>query len=56
MPEREIILKETIKNIPVKVYYDTKNLSCVRGIPATVDITVKGPITACTVCKSVKEL
>jgi YbbR domain-containing protein len=35
---------ETIKNIPVKVYYDTKNL-VVSGIPGTVDITLKGPLT-----------
>jgi YbbR domain-containing protein len=35
---------ETIKNIPVKVYYDTENL-VVSGIPATVDITLKGPLT-----------
>lgn len=35
---------ETIKNVPVKVYYDTENL-VVSGIPGTVDITLKGPIT-----------
>lgn len=34
----------TIVDIPVKVYYDTENL-VVSGIPNTVDITVKGPIT-----------
>jgi len=35
---------ETIKDMPVKVYYDTANL-VVSGIPNTVDITVKGPMT-----------
>ncbi|MEH7093515.1 CdaR family protein [Neobacillus vireti] len=35
---------ETIKDIPVKVYYDTENL-VVTGIPNTVDVTIKGPIT-----------
>ncbi|MEH7414744.1 CdaR family protein [Neobacillus drentensis] len=35
---------ETIKDIPVKVYYDTENL-VVSGIPNTVDVTIKGPIT-----------
>ncbi|MGJ7913374.1 CdaR family protein [Neobacillus sp. LXY-1] len=34
----------TIKNMPVKVYYDTKNL-VVSGIPNTVNVTIKGPIT-----------
>lgn len=34
----------TIKDIPVKVYFDTKNL-VVTGIPNTIDITIKGPIT-----------
>jgi len=35
---------ETINDIPVKVYYDTENL-VVSGIPNTVDVTIKGPIT-----------
>ncbi|MFZ7946962.1 MULTISPECIES: CdaR family protein [Bacillaceae] len=35
---------ETIQDIPVKVYYDTENL-VVSGIPNTVDITIKGPLT-----------
>ncbi|MDR4944969.1 CdaR family protein [Neobacillus cucumis] len=35
---------ETINDIPVKVYYDTENL-VVSGIPNTVDVTLKGPIT-----------
>jgi YbbR domain-containing protein len=34
----------TIKDFPVKVYYDTENL-VVSGIPETVDITLKGPMT-----------
>lgn len=33
---------ETLKNIPVKAYYDTDNL-VVTGIPKTVDLTIKGP-------------
>lgn len=35
---------ETIKDMPVKVYYDIDNL-VVSGIPNTVDITLKGPTT-----------
>jgi YbbR domain-containing protein len=35
---------ETLTNIPVNVYYDTTNL-VVSGIPNTVDITIKGPMT-----------
>lgn len=35
---------ETIEDMPVKVYYDTENL-VVSGIPNTVDVTLKGPIT-----------
>lgn len=34
----------TLKDIPVKVYYDTKNL-VVSGIPNTVVVTIKGPMT-----------
>jgi YbbR domain-containing protein len=34
----------TITNIPVKVYYDTENL-VVSGIPDTVEVTIKGPVT-----------
>ncbi|WP_413304582.1 CdaR family protein [Bacillus sp. 1P10SD] len=34
----------TIKDFPVKVYYDTENL-VVSGIPDSVDITLKGPTT-----------
>ncbi|MBT2699745.1 YbbR-like domain-containing protein [Bacillus sp. ISL-40] len=44
---------ETITNIPVKVYYDTENL-VVSGIPATVDITLKGPITHIQSAKALK--
>jgi len=35
---------DTIVDVPVKVYYDTENL-VVTGIPDTVDVTIKGPIT-----------
>jgi YbbR domain-containing protein len=35
---------ETLTDIPVKVYYDTENL-VVRGVPASVDMTIKGPTT-----------
>ena len=44
---------ETIHNIPVKVYYDTENL-VVSGIPGTVDITLKGPITHIQSAKALK--
>ncbi|MCL6573564.1 MAG: YbbR-like domain-containing protein [Bacillus sp. (in: Bacteria)] len=43
----------TIKDIPVKVYYDTENL-VVLGIPNTVDITIKGPITHVQSAKALK--
>ena len=35
---------ETLTEIPVKVYYDTKNL-VVTGIPTSVEMTIKGPTT-----------
>jgi len=44
---------ETIKDIPVKVYYDTENL-VVTGIPNTVDVTIKGPITHVQSAKALK--
>jgi YbbR domain-containing protein len=44
---------ETIENIPVKVYYDTKNL-VISGIPDTVDITLKGPITHVQTAKAMR--
>lgn len=44
---------ETIANIPVKVYYDTDNL-IVTGIPNTVDMTLKGPVTLVQSAKALK--
>ena len=44
---------DTIKDIPVKVYYDTENL-VVSGIPNTVDVTIKGPITHVQSAKALK--
>lgn len=44
---------ETIKDMPVKVYYDTKNL-VVTGIPDKVDVTIKGPITHVQTAKASK--
>jgi YbbR domain-containing protein len=44
---------ETIKDIPVKVYYDTKNL-VITGVPDTVDVTIKGPITHVQTAKALK--
>jgi len=46
-------ITETIKDIPVKVYYDTENL-VVSGIPNTVDVTIKGPITHVQSAKALK--
>ncbi|HEY2419870.1 MAG TPA: CdaR family protein [Neobacillus sp.] len=43
----------TISDIPVKVYYDTKNL-VVTGIPNTVTMTVTGPITHVQSAKALK--
>jgi YbbR domain-containing protein len=44
---------ETITNIPVNVYYDTENL-VVSGIPGTVEITLKGPLTHIQTAKALK--
>jgi YbbR domain-containing protein len=44
----------TIQAIPVTVYYDTKNL-VVSGIPNTVDITIKGPISLVEQAKGLKD-
>jgi YbbR domain-containing protein len=43
----------TITNIPVKAYYDTENL-VVSGIPNTVDMTIKGPITHVQTAKALR--
>jgi YbbR domain-containing protein len=43
----------TISDIPVKVYYDTRNL-VVTGIPNTVTMTVTGPITHVQSAKALK--
>ncbi|MDQ0201997.1 CdaR family protein [Neobacillus ginsengisoli] len=43
----------TITDIPVKVYYDTENL-VVSGIPNTVDMTIKGPVTHVQSAKALK--
>lgn len=43
----------TITDIPVKAYYDTKNL-VVTGIPNTVDMTLKGPITHVQTAKALR--
>lgn len=44
---------ETITDIPVKVYYDTENL-VVTGIPNTVKMTIKGPVTHVQTAKTLK--
>jgi YbbR domain-containing protein len=44
---------ETISNIPVNVYYDTENL-VVSGIPGTVEISLKGPLTHIQTAKALK--
>lgn len=44
---------DTVQNIPVKVYYDIENL-VVTGIPDTVDVTLKGPITHVQTAKAMK--
>ncbi|MED3622955.1 CdaR family protein [Neobacillus thermocopriae] len=45
--------EETIKDFPVTAYYDTENL-VVSGIPDTVDITIKGPITHVQTAKALR--
>ncbi|AZU59993.1 CdaR family protein [Neobacillus mesonae] len=44
---------ETIADFPVKAYYDTENL-VVSGIPDTVDIQLKGPITHIQTAKALR--
>ncbi|MBO0962445.1 YbbR-like domain-containing protein [Neobacillus sp. MM2021_6] len=44
---------ETIKAMPVKVYYDVNNL-VVTGIPRTADITIKGPVSHVQSAKTLK--
>lgn len=44
----------TVTNIPVTVYYDTKNL-VVSGIPSTVEMTIKGPISLVEQAKALKD-
>ncbi len=44
---------EDIKDYPVKAYYDTENL-VVSGIPNTVDISLKGPITHVQTAKALR--
>jgi len=44
---------EYISDVPVKVYYDTENL-VVSGIPETVGITLKGPITHVQTAKALR--
>lgn len=43
----------TITNIPVKVYYDTTNL-VVTGMPNSVKVTVKGPVSHVQSAKALK--
>jgi YbbR domain-containing protein len=43
----------TITDIPVKIYYDTDNL-VVSGIPKTVKMTIKGPVTHVQPAKTLK--
>ncbi|PKG23150.1 CdaR family protein [Niallia nealsonii] len=45
---------EVVKDIPVKVYYDTKNV-VVAGVPKTVDVTLKGPKSHVQVAKQSKD-
>jgi YbbR domain-containing protein len=42
-----------IQDVPVKAYYDTKNL-VVTGLPKTVDVTLKGPVTHVQPAKTLK--
>ncbi|GHI01567.1 CdaR family protein [Neobacillus kokaensis] len=44
---------EEIAEFPVKAYYDTENL-VISGIPDTVDITLKGPITHIQTAKALR--
>lgn len=45
---------EVVEDIPVKVYYDTKNV-VVTGVPKTVDVTLKGPKSHVQVAKQSKD-
>jgi YbbR domain-containing protein len=44
---------ETIQDVPVTSYYDTKNL-VISGIPNTVDVTVQGPLANVQTAKALK--
>lgn len=44
---------EDIKDFPVKAYYDTDNL-VVTGVPNTVDVSLKGPITVVQTAKALR--
>lgn len=44
----------TIKNVPVEVYYDTQNL-VVKGIPDSVDVTLKGAQPLLTAAKNQRD-
>lgn len=43
----------TITGVPVKAYYDTENL-VVSGLPESVDVTIKGPVTHVQPAKTLK--
>lgn len=45
---------EVVEDMPVKVYYDTKNV-VVTGVPKTVDVTLKGPTSHVQVAKQSKD-
>ncbi len=44
---------EVVSNFPVKAYYDSENL-VVSGIPNTVDVSIKGPITLVQTAKGLR--
>jgi YbbR domain-containing protein len=44
---------ETIENVPVKSYFDTKNF-VVSGVPETVDVTIEGPKSIVQSTKTMK--
>ncbi|MFJ7734135.1 YbbR-like domain-containing protein [Lysinibacillus sp. NPDC097231] len=45
---------EVIRDVPVDVYYDNENL-IVTGLPKTVDVTIKGPMTLVLQAKASKD-
>ncbi|MBO1912938.1 hypothetical protein J4G37_50050, partial [Microvirga sp. 3-52] len=45
---------DTIRDVPVQVYYDNENL-VVTGVPETVNVTIEGPVNLVQTTKMLKD-